>query len=913
MAKVTVFFGIKQKFIPTVALYAFLTLLPAFLRAQVREAKDTVKVSVIKGETIEKEVSGNTQDAIKGRATGVTDDEGRLLIRGQNTVDGRLALPLFVIDGVQISSDYILQGGNPLQMLNATNIEKIEILRNAEETAIYGGKGSNGVVKITTKQGDRKKQGAGSFLQVDGRFSVGLTQPSQWYDFLNTEEYIDIRTKAFEADGITPTNTNAYDLLIWGNEHYHDWQKEFLRKNTTNYSALLNIQGGTPGATTFYLSGDYNDFGNVYLAEDDDRQRRFNTRLLVNHVALNKRLNINASLSYSATTSKEKGVSPGDESSYLVYAPNQPLYNDDGTLYWYEGSTSVSNPLRFKYADAHKRYDALIGAGQVSFRFTDDLETVIDLGYSRNTSDEYLTIGQDYLNPFASNSYRNRLTAGDSHFELFSIEPRLHYVRPIGKGTLSALLGLSYIVQNSASDAFELRDFPTESMFKNYASAVTKYSVTNSSADKRTASIWTRIGYDFNNRWLLNATWRRDGTSIFERGKRYGNFGAIGGGWLFAHESWVRDNLPFLNYGKLRGSWGVTGNDNVASFLYLNAYSVSSYPYEGNSGMYLSTVANPDFSWESTRKTELALELAMFNNRLQFNAAAYRNVSGNLILTVPLGRQTGLDQYMDNIKEASIRNQGLEFEVAAPLTFGKFDWITSLTLTVPQNNTITRWDGLENTSNATTYQVGSSMNITRLYKFTGINPENGVPEVEDTNQDGSITSTLDKQFMQDTDPDYYGGLATTLRYRGFQFDAFFYFERRPWVKGVLENYYYPLGYQGRNTLREWATDYWTPDNPNASRPGLTTTTSSDIGYAYYYYYTESSAVYTDGSYIRLKNVSLSYSLPETLLRKRGVKALTIFVIGENLLTYTSSNQWDPETGRSVPPMRTITGGVKFRF
>lgn len=187
------------------------------------------------------------------------------------------------------------------------------------------------------------------------------------------------------------------------------------------------------------------------------------------------------------------------------------------------------------------------------------------------------------------------------------------------------------------------------------------------------------------------------------------------------------------------------------------------------------------------------------------------------------------------------------------------------TLTVPDNSKITSFPGPENTSYATQYKIGESIHLTRLYKFTGINPENGVPTVEDVNQDGAITAAGDKQFLQDTDPDYYGGLHNSFRYRNWQLDVFFYFEKRPFQEGYLKTYFYPAGYIGKNIPRSLAGDYWTPENPGGTLPGLTTTTTSPIGYAYFHYYTESSAVYTDASYIRLKNVSLAYTLPKLLV------------------------------------------------
>jgi TonB-linked SusC/RagA family outer membrane protein len=502
--------------------------------------------------------------------------------------------------------------------------------------------------------------------------------------------------------------------------------------------------------------------------------------------------------------------------------------------------------------------------------------------------------------------------AGDSYDQKYLIEPQLNFVKQFNKSGLTVLLGSTVQTENFMADNFELRDFPTEALFKNYASATIKQLAASESNSRKYLSGFGRVVYDYKSRYIVSGTFRRDGSSIFARGNRYGNFWSIAGAWIFSREDFFQNNLPFINYGKVRISHGSTGNDNVAAFIFLNAYSVSTYPYGGNTGLYLSRVANPEFGWEVTKKSEIALDLTLFKNRLQLSAAAYRNNSGNLISSIPIATQSGLTSYRDNLANARIRNQGIELDLSSTiLSIKGFEWLSTLMLTIPQNNTIVAWPGLENTSYAQRYKVGESITVTRLYKFTGINPANGVPTVEDINEDGKITSADDRIFQKDTDPDYYGGFHNSFRYKGIQLDVFFTFEKRPYAEGYLKTYDYPVGYIGRNVPRELTKDYWTPENPNASRPGLTTTTSSDIGYAYYYYYYISDAIYTDASYIKLKNVALSYYLPTSVTSKLKLQLVRLYLRAENLKTFSKFNQWDPETKTSIPPFRTITAGISI--
>jgi TonB-linked SusC/RagA family outer membrane protein len=875
-------------------------------------ASQTGTVGKIASDVIELEQTTNTVNALQGRISGVEIENGSIKIRGQSNIQDKLSEPLLIIDGIQLppSFSWSSRGGksNPLNMLNSSTIESIEILKDADATAIYGSKGANGVVIINTKKIIESK------LRLSASASAGITGVTDWYDFLSTEEYLDIRRKAFEADarlGLaagTPTESNAYDLLIWGDKYHTDWQKEFVGKTGKVYSGQVSVSGGSK-QTSFYANADYFETGNVFLAEPDDKTKRLGTKLLVNHRGMNDKLDLTASFAFNVFNSKSRGDDPD---ASIINAPNQPLYNDDGSLYWL--NSSVNNPLRLKYTNTTNKNTTMIANLQSHYRFLPEFDAIVDFGYTRNTADQFQSYGQSYLNPHAANGYKNRVLAGDSHADIFIVEPRLNYVRTIGKGALTALLGATYQVNGLASDDLELRDFPSEAMFRNYGSAGVRYDVNSSNKTIKHASLYTRISYDLMSKYLFSGIVRRDGSSIFEKGKRYGNFWSLAGAWIFSNEEFVRENLGFLNYGKLKVSHGTSGNDNVADFQFLNAYTTSSYPYEGNSGLYLSRVANPDFTWEKTRKSEIFLDLAVLDNRLQVSSAFYSHRSYSLIDARPLASQAGLDGYSDNIPGIIIQNKGIEIElVSTNVKTKNFRWLTTLSLTLPKNNIIKEFQGIELTSYATKYKVGESKNIVWGYKYTGINPENGAPVVEDLDESGTITSAGDKQFLRDTDPDYYGGLHNSFRYGNLQLDVFFYFVKRPFAEGYLKTYYYPLGYAGKNIPRKYATGYWTPENPNASLPGLTTTTTSDIGYAYYYYYTESDAFYSDASYISLKNIALAYTLPKALTKKLKAENIRIYVRGENLATWTKFDEWNPETKSSIPPFRTVTAGITLTF
>jgi TonB-linked SusC/RagA family outer membrane protein len=882
----------------------------------------------IESEAIEKEITAKTVNSVTGRAAGLQVEDGQLKVRGQ--------IPLYIVDGVPLPAKFVsgsVTGGNPLNWFNSTNLEKIEVL-NDDAAAIYGAKGANGVVLITTKKR------FSSTLNVDAQVSSGIQKVSRWYDFLSTEEYVDIRRKAYLADGIDiytykgdfSTNEEwrtkqAYDIFNWSNSKTTNWQKEFLDNTGKVSTALLNLSGGT-GNTYFYITSDYYRASSLFLPQDGDGSTRTNNRVLVSHNALGGKLKINGSLSYSTYNTQERGGEESDwerqqkkhdETTYLNAAPNQPAYNQDGSLYWLPeaegGTTSFINPIQLKYSTANKNNTSLFGTGNISYRFFRELEGLVNVGYTRENADSKLTEENAYQNIHFPDyaGYKNRITTEKIYSDVVNIEPQLVFNRPVGNGKLSAQLGATYQQYNKSGDGFEIRDFDVESLFRNYGTARTRYEVSSESSQRKYASVWSRAGYDFLDRYLLNLTFRRDGSSKYERGHRYGNFFATGAGWIFSKENWSQENLPFLNYGKLRGSFGTTGNDNVAASLYYDLYAVNETAQYNNAiGIYRSQVKNPLFSWEKTTKASVALELAAFNNNLQVNVEAYRHRSNSMYGATPLAAQAGLTAYMGNLPGAVIQNQGIEIDIVAPLRFGDFEWFSTLTFTLPENNKLIKFDAIEQAGYSSRYKVGFSTNTKRVYRFTGINPETGVPEVEDFVKDGKIDSK-DKQFLYDFDVDFYGGLEQSFRYKGVRLDLFFYGEQRPHVEGFLWKHFAPVGALGQNTISSLALDYWTPDNPNAKLPGLTTSISSDIGSAYHAYYTESDADFTTGSFIRLKNVSLSYDLPKAVRDKFKAKQITVYAIGENLWIKTKSTLWDPETGYDIPQLKILTAGVKVRF
>ena len=275
----------------------------------------------------------------------------------------------------------------------------------------------------------------------------------------------------------------------------------------------------------------------------------------------------------------------------------------------------------------------------------------------------------------------------------------------------------------------------------------------------------------------MNLTGRRDGSSRFGPNNRFANFGALGAAWLFSEESFTKNTLPWLSHGKLRGSYGSTGNDQIGDYRYFNSYGSSGVPYNGIIGLYPTALYNPDFGWEENRKLEVALELGLLNDRVTAQVNYYRNHSSNQLVNIPLPGTTGFPSILGNL-DALVENKGWEFEVnSINVKSGNWKWNTSFNLTVPKNELL-EFPNLANSTYANSYVIGEPITIKKVLHYTGVDPQTGVYMFEDYNGDGEITTPDDRQAIVDTAPEWYGGLSNTIQYENLQLDVFFQFSKQ---------------------------------------------------------------------------------------------------------------------------------------
>jgi TonB-linked SusC/RagA family outer membrane protein len=867
----------------------------------------TGNITTIKTEDIAKQPLNNPLLALQGRVSGLNIVQTNGLpgsnvsieIRGKSSLSSGTG-PLYVIDGVpyEPNTGYNLTNSAGAESafisINPADIGSIEILKDADATAIYGSRGANGVILITSK-----KATAGT-ASIDVNVSSGINQVPQKAELMQTAQYLQMRRDAFKNDGATPTAANAPDLLTWDQNANTDWQELLFGKTGRFTDAQVSLSGGSNTARLLFSTGYHKE--TTTFAPSDLGEERFSARLNADLNSKDSRFNANSSVSYSINQTNLP-MQDGTSAAFQI-APNYPLYNPDGSLYW---GTGV-NPVAFLRVPSESKSNTIIANTALRYHILPGLDIRANLGYNRRTSD------QQSLTPLASQNPASATSSSrfaNSFIESYIIEPQLDYKLDLGGGQLSAMIGSTWQQNKDANEAFTGTGYSSDAFLSNLSAAGNIATNSYGSSHYRYNSIFTRIGYNWKNKYLANVTFRRDGSSRFGPGKKFGNFGALGLGWIFSEESLIKEKLPFLSFGKLRGSYGITGNEQIGNYNYLSSYTASSAgSYQGTGSLWPQRLVNTEFGWEENRKLELTMELGFFNDRIFLSGSYYRNRSGNALIYYPLPSTSGFQNYQANFA-ALVENSGWEFLLnTVNIKTDAFRWETSFNIGSNDNKLIS-FPGIENTSYGTLLTVGKSMYQRRMINFLGVDPQTGLAQFEDYNKDGVISwigTNTDLQYYDNGLNDFAGGMTNTFTYKNFRLDFLLDFVKRKGsysfgntVIGTLNNRYIAQG------------NYWKQagDVTNIPRPS---TTAGSAGYTSFSDWLLSDAEYGDASYVKLRNVSAYYTLPEKWIKRTRMRKLDVFVRGQNLLSVASFKSLDPQTGNLVvPPLRVITTGINCQF
>jgi TonB-dependent starch-binding outer membrane protein SusC len=875
-------------------------------------------------------LAGRTTGIVIEQATGVPGSTLKIKIQGQNSI-AKGVDPFYVVDGVPYPANLLPTGsiilgavsnngsdvgsgtGNPFSFINPSDIQSIEVLKDADATAIYGSRAANGAILITTKRGKAGK------TTLDVNYQQGFGKVAKRMNLLNTQQYLEMRHEAYINDGFAiPThsspvfekNFSNYDLTVYDQNRYTDWQK-LLTGGTSQYSNLQTSVSGGTNQTAFRLNGGYHKETTVFPGDFSDVKASIGIN--VNHATENQKFKFQ----FSANYLNDNNRLPGDDltGSALFLAPNSPaLFHPDGSLNWerieidpntHDSVSTFSNPLRSILNKTNFKTDNLLGSANVSYNIIKGLFARASFGYSLLKSTELNTTPLTQYAPEERKFSDRSARYGNSEIKNWIIEPQLEYNTILGSSKLQALVGSTFQETNNDNIRYMGTGYPNDEVLADARSASSIIVLGDHTLSQyKYAALFGKLNYNIRDKYIINITARRDGSSRFGTANKFHTFGAIGGAWIFSAEDFVQNKIKALSFGKLRGSYGTTGNDQIGNYTFLNIYNViaGGVSYNGYNGIGPSTHYNPYIQWELTRKLQLGVDLGFIHDRILVSINYYRNQSSNQLVNYILPFITGFGDIMRNFP-ATVRNTGLEMSInSTNIQTKSFTWSSSFNLTIARNKLV-QFQNLETSTYKDQLIIGEPVNVLKLFQFAGVDPQTG--NMQYLNAEGKPTTDVnyekDRIFLTDINPKYYGGLQNSFSYKGFDLTFLFQFTKQMGSNNRLSFLLGDNANQSTDVLRRW------------QKPGDVTDVPRFSTSTFLFTATSSNYANTDASYIRLKNASIGWNVPREWLSRIKVQHLKFYAQGQNLLTITHYLGLDPESRSSIniPPLRMITFGAQI--
>ncbi|QEH42965.1 TonB-dependent receptor [Chitinophaga sp. XS-30] len=875
----------------------------------------TGSLTQVKSREINAVPAANVLQALSGRAAGVhvLQNNGSpggpvsVRIRGTNSIMGSNE-PLYVVDGFPVS------GTNPT-VLNNMDIETIDILKDASATAIYGSRGANGVVLITTKRGKAGK------TKVDFETSYSTQSLRKKLDLMNAKEYAIFYNERAVNDNQQPYFTQE-QIDNFG-EGY-DWQ-DLVFQTAPMQLTSLNVSGGNE-KTQFSLSGSV--FAQNGIVKGSD-YNRYSLRTNINH-EISKKFSVNFSGTFSRLQTDRKDSRGGSRGNSMIAAaisapPTLTPYNDDGsyrvlaTAYPFI-ATDLINPINFinEQTTSTKANVVLANAALIYHPLPDF--TVKISGGIENRDDRTDT----YTTTRFVNS-QGVASVGASQFTSLLSENTISYNKTAGKHNIAAVAGFTYqdflttFVNGRGvgflSDASQTYDLGAADAPGIPGSGYAKSAL---------VSLLARVNYSYDNKYLATISFRQDGSSRYSEGNKWGGFPSAAIAWRVSEEDFLKD-IGFFSDLKLRASWGYTGSQAISPYATLNQLGSGKTVFDDALATTYApgTVLPGDLKWETTEQKDIGLDIGILDNRVVVTADYYVKTTKDLLNNVILPSSMGFQRTVRNVGE--VRNQGFEFGVDARILTGAFKWDLNTNISMNRNKVLKLYDGEDILGGSVNAVVVSDIsNILRegqpIGRFWGYledgYDDNGRIRFVDVDKDGSITAQ-DKTYIGDPNPDFIYGINSNMSYRNFSLSIF--------IQGSQGNDIFNISSIGNtidygfglNMPREVYENHWTPSSPNAKYPVISYNTTVRA----------SDRFVEDGSYMRLRNVELGYDLPVQKAGINWLRNLRIYASGQNLLTFTKYSWWDPEVNSnggenstaqgydnySYPTARSFTFGIRAGF
>jgi TonB-dependent starch-binding outer membrane protein SusC len=880
----------------------------------------TGAVNSIQGDELDQVSSQNALISLQGKAPGVniTSNSGapgasvKVRVRGIGTINN--SDPIYVVDG------FIT---NNIDYLATNDIKSIEVLKDASATAIYGSRGANGVILITTNKSNRNQ------LMVNVDYNVGFQSANKTVDMLNAWQFATLYREAQVNSGVTltPYEDKITQFVIDNKSVGTNWQNELLKENTPIYNLYTTISGGSD-KNKFLFSTSYNDTKGIVKYNEYSRLiLRLNNSY---YFSENFIWNIDVNYSFSDNNTVNNNIF----TSMLYMDPIAAAWDKNTNNYGTKTFNNIeaSNPaLTVDYSKNNGlvKSNRIIGSSDfhVSDFIVKELLFDMNLGYDRNTIDgkgfwpEYFVSTNNYNSE--SSLYQNqRINIS------YLLSGYFTYQKELGIHDIKAMLGSEYQkfenTWNSAQ-AFDIPNDPNQ-MYFDLAGNLERKNLEGNYIESSLLSYFSRINYSFRDRYFLTATVRADGSSKFIDKNRWGFFPSAAFAWNIKNENFLQD-VNFISGLKLNAGWGIVGNQNSLNnpYAYASTISTESNSYIFNetivNGYYPEDLANKEIKWESTETFNVGLDLLLWENRLNFQVNAYKNITRDMIATPSVPMYVGYGAVPANI--GSMENKGLEFLFGYKQKVNDFSFGIDLNLATFKNRVVSLgtstpiWSGFVARLDPTTFtQPNGEVGAFYGLKTNGIFTQEildqlheGYPQYQpfakpgdvyfvDFNGDHKIDKSSDRQDLGSAIPDFTGGINLRSSWKNLDFSCFFL---GSYGNKIVNGQYVYI--RGSNIKSNWHADMWnrsTPDNitniPRLDVADLNGNTS-----------TFSDRFIEDGSYLRLKTIQIGYTIPKNLTDKVNINKLRVYVSGENLFTVTNYSGWDPEP----VSYGTLNGGVDY--
>jgi TonB-linked SusC/RagA family outer membrane protein len=899
--------------------------------AVMKKGSLTGAVASINADKIAATPTSSLNQAIQGKLPGarITSSpspgaDASIKVRGNNSIQFGTN-PIYVVDGVIIENNF--------NVLNPDDIASVEVLKDASATAIYGSRGANGVVIVTTKKG---KKGTGT---ITYNTWVGWQKFSKKMKMLGTHDLYNLRVDAFANQYMEQNpngNRQAYINYITSDSGnvFAPYEQEAYRQNKTynwldavsqtgmQQNHTLSFSGGSDKGT-YLLSVNYTDQEGLIKGSD---YKRFGGRLNLDQ-------NIKPWLKIGTNTTFNRAVSEVTDGSVFnaaVYA--NPMLAIDSSLTYLKWADIVDqnayNPLKSLSLISNNYLNRLLTSNYVSISLGKDFTLRSTFSADLMTQQNYA-----YIPSNTGQSIRNNDQGHATHYKAentnWQWDNTLTYTKRFGKHNLTALVGTSTQQNNSNYDQIDAYGFPNDDftyMYLGGAYSKDKFVLGSDFVTTTLNSYLARADYSFNNKYFATATIRYDGSSKFGPNNRWGTFPSIALGWDMAREHFM-SGISWLNALKWRAGFGIAGNQNIPNYaiysLYRPVYTNGSYTYQSDGRQ-----GNPNLKWERQKQLNFGVDIALLNNRLTFTADYFNIVNDNLLMQQTLATTSGFTNTIANV--GALKNTGVEFNINYGILRKKdFQWNFTFNLSADKNR-ITRLYGnttaIYNRGGYTNVEIqrtgnlflGASLNNIYSYKFEKIAQQSDMDKIQDidfggrtvhpgdiipVDKDGNkIINDNDRYVVGKTDPKFYGGFGTDLSYKGFSLNLFFNYSSG--LKRISSFYEGMINSAGMSVAHEDILNRWTPEHTNTNIPralyGIARFNVSDVDLGI-----------QNASFLRLSTATLSYSLPQKTAKTLFLNNARVYVTGTNLLLFTKDKGYDPETGDGYPNFKSLVLGLNI--